>query len=626
MASTYSTSLKLELIGNGDQSGTWGTTTNTNLGTLLEQAITGVQTITMANANVTLTSLNGTSDQARNAVLVVGGTNSAIRSIIAPAVNKIYVIRNNTAGGFAIIIKTSSSTGVSIANGTTAFVYCDGTEFYLAVPSYASTNTPNTLVYRDGTGSFAAATITANELLAGSLGITGNTILGDAAGDTLVVNATPTFNAPVTMGSTLGVTGVATLTAAPVLNALTASSAVATDASKALVSVTNTGTGNNVLATSPTLVTPLLGTPTSGTLTNCTGLPLSTGITGTLAVSNGGTGVTSSTGTGNTVLSTSPTLVTPLLGTPTSGTLTNCTGLPVTTGVSGLGSDVATFLATPSSANLAAALTDETGTGSAVFATSPTLVTPDLGTPTSGTLTNCTGLPVTTGVSGLGANVATFLATPSSANLAAALTDETGTGSAVFATSPTLVTPALGTPSALVGTNISGTAANLTAGIAVYAPLISGTAVTTTSGTTADFTGIPSWVKRVTLMISNISFASSGNYPIIKLGTSAGITTSGYLGAAMFCNTGGIAGVQNSTSFAIYDNATSTTDKLHGTVTFTLVNSNIWTMSGIVTNSTVIQTSWMGGSVTLPGVLDRVQVSGSGGAPFDSGIINILYE
>jgi hypothetical protein len=105
---------------------------------------------------------------------------------------------------------------------------------------------------------------------------------------------------------------------------------------------------------------------------------------------------------------------------------------------------IQTFLATPSSANLRAAMTDETGTGLLVFATSPTLTTPILGTPTSGTLTNCTGLPIATGVSGLAANVAAFLATPSSANLAAALTDETGTGANVFANTPTLVTPAIG--------------------------------------------------------------------------------------------------------------------------------------------------------------------------------------
>jgi hypothetical protein len=78
------------------------------------------------------------------------------------------------------------------------------------------------------------------------------------------------------------------------------------------------------------------------------------------------------------------------LGTPSSATLTNASGLPISTGVSGLGTGVATFLATPSSANLISAVTDETGTGALVFATSPTLVTPALGTPASGNLTNTT--------------------------------------------------------------------------------------------------------------------------------------------------------------------------------------------------------------------------------------------
>jgi len=88
---------------------------------------------------------------------------------------------------------------------------------------------------------------------------------------------------------------------------------------------------------------------------------------------------------------TSPTLTTPVLGTPSSGTLTNCTGLPISTGVSGLGTGIATFLATPSSANLISAITDETGTGALVFANTPTLVTPNIGAATGTSLTTTGG-------------------------------------------------------------------------------------------------------------------------------------------------------------------------------------------------------------------------------------------
>ena len=122
----------------------------------------------------------------------------------------------------------------------------------------------------------------------------------------------------------------------------------------------------------------------------------------------------------------------------TNGLVTTSAG-DGTLGITALGTGVGTFLATPSSANLLAAVTNETGTGALVFADTPTLIAPLLGTPTSGTLTNCT-LPIG-GVTGLGSNVATFLATPSSANLAAALTDETGTGANVFATAPALTGP-----------------------------------------------------------------------------------------------------------------------------------------------------------------------------------------
>lgn len=101
-------------------------------------------------------------------------------------------------------------------------------------------------------------------------------------------------------------------------------------------------------------------------------------------------GGASSTGTGGLVRATGATFVTPVLGTPASGTLTNCTGLPISAGVSGLGTGVATFLATPSSANLASAITDETGSGALVFANSPTFVTPVLGVATATSINKLT--------------------------------------------------------------------------------------------------------------------------------------------------------------------------------------------------------------------------------------------
>ena len=199
-----------------------------------------------------------------------------------------------------------------------------------------------------------------------------------------------------------------------------------------------------------------------------------------LKVTKGGTGVGTSTGSGNNVLSNSPTLVTPALGTPSALVGTNITGTAsgltagtVTTNANLTGAVTsvgnATSLGSFTSAQLAGALTDETGSGANVFATSPTLVTPALGTPSALVGTNITGTAagltagnVTTNANLTGAVTsvgnATSLGSFTSAQLLAALTDETGTGANVFATSPTLVTPALGTPSALVGTNITGTA------------------------------------------------------------------------------------------------------------------------------------------------------------------------
>ena len=171
--------------------------------------------------------------------------------------------------------------------------------------------------------------------------------------------------------------------------------------------------------------------------------------------------ISDETGSGALVFATSPTLVTPALGTPASGVMTNVTGLPVSTGISGLGTGIATFLGqTPTSANLATLITDETGSGALVFATSPTLVTPALGTPASGVMTNVTGLPLTTGVTG----------TLPVANGGTGVTGSTGTGSVVLSASPTFTG--------------SISAANLT----LSGDLIVNGTTTTISSTTLDIT------------------------------------------------------------------------------------------------------------------------------------------
>lgn len=128
MASTYSTSLRLELMATGDQSGTWGDTTNTNLGTLLEQAITGVLSVAQGDvANLTLTNLDGASDQARNAVINLTGAMTANRNVVVPDPNKLYLVKNSTTGGFVVTVKTASGTGVAVPPGSSRWVYADGT-------------------------------------------------------------------------------------------------------------------------------------------------------------------------------------------------------------------------------------------------------------------------------------------------------------------------------------------------------------------------------------------------------------------------------------------------------------------------------------------------------------------
>jgi hypothetical protein len=189
MASSYTTSLKIQEIGNGEQSGVWGSTTNTNW-TLIEQAVAGVQTITMSNSNYTLTNLNGVSDEARNMVLVVQGTNSGIYQIVIPANQpKMYVIYNNTTGGYAITIGTTGVGGalISIPNGVTAQVYTDGTNTYSAQTGSAG----NFLV--NGNLSVTGNQVdVGNMSVGGTFGVTGTSSLATTSFSVSPTAPTPT--------------------------------------------------------------------------------------------------------------------------------------------------------------------------------------------------------------------------------------------------------------------------------------------------------------------------------------------------------------------------------------------------------------------------------------------------
>lgn len=479
MASTYS-KLKIELIGTGDQSGTWGSTTNNNLGSSstyrgLEQAIVGMATLETADFTAnsyTLPYTDSNDDQDfRCLVLNITATLSGQGTVIVPPIQKPYIVINDTASSHAVTVKVSTQTGITVPSGAKVLLYNNGTDVGTAITYLTSLTLGSALPI--ASGGTAATTVSGARTSLGASTVGSNfftltnpsaitfprinsdnsvsaldaatfrTAIGAGVGSVSSVAQSFTgglinvAGTPITSSGTLALTVAGTSGGIPYFSsastwassgALTANALVIGGGAGLAPSTTTTGTGvltalgiNTGTSGAFVVNGGALGTPSSGTVTN---------LTGTASINiNGTVGAT----------------------TPNTGAFTTLSASSTTT-LSGL--TASTALALDVSKNIVSVT--NTGTGSNVLATSPTLTTPNLGTPSSLTLTNATGLPVSTGISGLGLNVATWLVTPSSANLAAAVTDETGSGALVFATSPTLTTPNLGTPSSLTLTNATG--------------------------------------------------------------------------------------------------------------------------------------------------------------------------
>ncbi len=416
MAINYTALLKLVQPDNGELDGTWGTTINNSLTSPVDVAIGGAVTVDVTAANVSLTNGDGSaSNQSRYAVLLITGTPGTSRNVVAPGGSTSrnwYFVKNGSNGD--VVIKASATTGVTIASGAEALIYWNGSDYALGSVIGPSLSTDNAVARFDG----ATGKIIQNSavLIADTTGdITGGkynkvTVTPPATGSTLTVADGKTFTASNTVtlsgtdGSTLAFGAGGTI--AYRQDNLSVFASTTSDQLRGVIS-DETGTGSLVFATSPTLVTPILGTPTSVTLTNATGLPLTTGVTGTLQTGNGGTGL-SSIGSALQVLRVN-----------SGGTALEYASVGGTGDVVGPSSSVdgqITLFDGTSGKLLKAATTTglikaSSGVISAATAGTDYIVPGGaLGTPSSGTLTFCTNLPISTGVSGLGSGVATALA------------------------------------------------------------------------------------------------------------------------------------------------------------------------------------------------------------------------
>ena len=170
-------------------------------------------------------------------------------------------------------------------------------------------------------------------------------------------------------------------------------------------------------------------------------------------------------------------------------------------------------------------------------------------------------------------------------------------------------------------TTIDGSA-SVTINSGAILGITSGTAQASTSGTSIDFTGIPSWVKRITVMFNGVSTSGTSSVQV-QLGISTGPIITGYLSNASNVTGGG----SSTTGMIVYGQAAS--DTRTGLLTIVTLGSNLWVSSGVwFSNPTAVNSNWSGsGTVTLSSTLDRVRITTVNGTDtFDAGSINILYE